>query len=384
MAKGIFERTTGKGERRLYVVVYAIDRTTRERRQVWVLVHGGIKDAEKRQREIKTALDVNGGLWPLDEPAPEADGTLLRDYCTTWAESVDVRPHTRREYERLIASPTGLVAAIGHLRLEDVQRSDIRKWMGERATAGASSLTIRNAVAVVRASLEDAVEDGRLKENPAVISRRKGRKSSVPGKPRRKIEAPAPDVVDKLIAAAAGDFRLMLTLAAGCGLRRGEIFGLRWEDVAGDSRTLTVRRSNIGGQLMEPKTEAGVRTVPLFASVRTELLKHRLASPFSQPDDLVFADAAGRPLNPERCSDYMKKTIKEAGLPERALRFHDLRHFCISRLIEEGANILLISKLAGHASPDISLRIYSHMMPTGAADAADLYDPITKKEAVNA
>lgn len=66
------------------------------------------------------------------------------------------------------------------------------------------------------------------------------------------------------------------------------------------------------------------------------------------------------------------------------MRFHDLRHYCISRLIEDGANILLISKLAGHASPDISLRIYSLMMPTGAANAADLYDPITKKEAVSA
>lgn len=50
-----------------------------------------------------------------------------------------------------------------------------------------------------------------------------------------------------------------------------------------------------------------------------------------------------------------------------------------------GANIVLPSKVAGHSSPDVTLRVYSHLMPSGAADAADLYDPIaTVKEAINA
>lgn len=71
----------------------------------------------------------------------------------------------------------------------------------------------------------------------------------------------------------------------------------------------------------------------------------------------------------------MRCAFKKAGLPERCFGFHALRHFCVSRLIEDGANILLISKLAGHASADITLRVYAHLMSDGADKAADVYDP---------
>jgi integrase len=90
----------------------------------------------------------------------------------------------------------------------------------------------------------------------------------------------------------------------------------------------------------------------------------------------VFADAAGRPLYPERCSDHLSTTIRAARLPVRAIRFHALRHYAVSCLIEQGANIVLLSKVAGHASPDVTLRVYSHLMPSGASDAADRFDPI--------
>lgn len=50
----------------------------------------------------------------------------------------------------------------------------------------------------------------------------------------------------------------------------------------------------------------------------------------------------------------------------------------MSTLIDQGANIVLLSKVAGHVSPDITLRVYSHLMPTGAADAADKFDPIAR------
>lgn len=331
------------------------------------------------RKELKAEREGTGS------PKPDMT-TTLATYCAEWIERVEVREQTRQEYRRLIDSPTGIVTAYGHLPLGALTRSHIRTWMGERARAGAGRNTIRNAVAVVRGALADALEDGKLRENPCAVSRRRGRKSAIPGRVPLKITAPAPELVDKLIGAASGDFKTMLVLAAACGLRRGEIFGLQWQDVSDDARTLTIRRANIRGELMETKTEAGERTVPLFASARKALLAHRLASPFSQPEHLVFADAAGRPLNPDGCSHhYLAATIKAAGLPERVVRFHALRHFAVSRLIEEGANIVLLSKVAGHASPDVTLRVYSHLMPSGAADAADKYDPIatTIKEAVN-
>lgn len=341
------------------------------------------KDADNALTDLRTQLRAEREGLTAIKPDMQ---TTLAGFCAEWIECVEVRERTRDEYRRLIESPTGLVATYGHLPLGAVTRANVRGWMNERAKAGAGRNTIRNGVAVIRGALADALEEGKLRENPCAVSRRRGRKSAIPGRVPLKITAPAPEIVEKLIAAAQGDFKVMLILAAACGLRRGEIFGLQWEDLSDDTRTLTIRRANIRGELVETKTEAGERTVPLFASARKALLEHRIASSFSQPEHLVFPDVVGRPLNPDGCSHhYLKAAIKAAGLPERAIRFHALRHFAVSRLIEEGANIVLLAKVAGHASPDVTLRVYSHLMPSGAADAADKYDPIatTIKEAVN-
>ncbi len=59
-----------------------------------------------------------------------------------------------------------------------------------------------------------------------------------------------------------------------------------------------------------------------------------------------------------------------------AFRFHDLRHFAVSQLIAEGANILQVARIAGHADPAITLSVYSPLMNDGLAEAALRYDPL--------
>jgi integrase len=66
--------------------------------------------------------------------------------------------------------------------------------------------------------------------------------------------------------------------------------------------------------------------------------------------------------------------LKQASV--QAFRFHDLRHFAVSQLIAQGANILQISRIAGHADPSITLKVYSHLLADGLAEAADRYDPL--------
>ena len=92
---------------------------------------------------------------------------------------------------------------------------------------------------------------------------------------------------------------------------------------------------------------------------------------------MIFGDEFGRPEYASHANDrQLQATFKKAGIPRRAFRFHALRHYAVSQLIEQGANIVLLSKIAGHATPDITLRVYPHLMPTGAAEAADMYDPL--------
>jgi integrase len=215
--------------------------------------------------------------------------------------------------------------------------------------------------------LSTAVEDDLVRENVALRLPRVGR-------PQRKIESPTREQVDAVIAAASETVRGPLLVAATSGLRRGEVFGLRWDDLDFDRRLIRVRSSNQDGQIVRPKTAAGERLVPMFGSLRLVLLQERARSAFKAPDDFVFPGETGEPRSP---NGWLKweyyPTLKRAGVK---FRYHDLRHFAVSQLIAQGANILQIARIAGHADPSITLRVYSHLLSDGLAEAALRYDPL--------
>lgn len=170
---------------------------------------------------------------------------------------------------------------------------------------------------------------------------------------------------------------VVLLLAAACGLRRGEIYGLRRGDVSDDWRTLTIRRSNIAGGMQEPKTEAGVRTVPRFASARAELREHKMRSGFKAADNLIMCDVLGRPLIPaNEVRRERADLFEKVGLPDDAFRFPDLRHYAVSQLVRHHVDILLLSRIAGHSDPSITLRVYAHLTTADVEAAADAHDPV--------
>jgi integrase len=63
-------------------------------------------------------------------------------------------------------------------------------------------------------------------------------------------------------------------------------------------------------------------------------------------------------------------------LPRLAFRFHDLRHYAVSQLIAQGASILQVARVAGHADPSVTLRVYGHLLAGGLVEAARRYDPL--------
>ncbi len=113
----------------------------------------------------------------------------------------------------------------------------------------------------------------------------------------------------------------------------------------------------------------------MFGSVRQALLEQRAFSRYTAADDFVFPDKLGGPESP---NGWLKRefypALKQAGVPR--FRLHDLRHFAVSQLIAQGANVLELARVAGHADPSVTLGVYSHLMASGLAQAADLYDPL--------
>ena len=175
--------------------------------------------------------------------------------------------------------------------------------------------------------LSTAVEDGLVRENVALRLPRVGR-------PPRQIEPPTREQVESVLAVAAPDARGPILVAASSGLRRGEVFGLRWNDIDFERRLIRVSSSDQDGEIVRPKTKAGERLVPMFGSLRQVLLEERGRSPFKSPDDFVFAGEGGGPRSPNGWLWEFYPALKRAKV--RPFRFHDLRHFAVSQLIAQG------------------------------------------------
>jgi integrase len=165
-------------------------------------------------------------------------------------------------------------------------------------------------------------------------------------------------------------------LAAATGLRRGELFALRWSDVDFEARTIHVHASNYAARISdETKTEAGDRRVPLFPSIRQVLLERKARSRFSQPDDFLFPSVVGTPQDPGNfVRREFRPALRAAGL--EGFRWHDLRHYAVSALIADGADIKLLQAIAGHATAAMTLDVYGHLMDERVTEAADRFDPL--------
>ena len=116
--------------------------------------------------------------------------------------------------------------------------------------------------------------------------------------------------------------------------------------------------------------------MPLFESARKALAARKLATRFNRDEDFVFSTVVGTPLNPRNFERReFKRALRQASL-EGVFRFHDLRHYAVSTLIAQRADIKLLQAIAGHASATMTLDTYGHLMVERVTEAAPLYDPL--------
>jgi integrase len=157
-------------------------------------------------------------------------------------------------------------------------------------------------------------------------------------------------------------------------LRRGEILALRWQDVELLDRRLHVRHSLVRGEMGEPKSRAGRRTIGFGPRTADVLEAQWTSSSYRSPESLVFCHPAlGTPLDASKVSGYMRKAITKAGI-ERPLRpWHDLRHTALTHDAAAGNPAVYVQARAGHAQATMTER-YVHAAQVafpGAAERAE-------------
>jgi integrase len=304
------------------------------------------------------------------------------------------RPGTVDNYRRHVT--LYFTPKLGNIRLDRIDVQMLEGFRDElRRTLAVS--TVRSVMGTLSAIFKFAVRQKNIIANPMLNTERvySGAVELTGESDAREhhegLQAVRPeDVLDlseirRLIASARpGIYRTLFATAAATGARSGELFALRWSDIEFDDGSgkgrgrVFIRRSlswsrgdgeKTRARFFEPKTRAGIRTIPIPHEIVVMLKAWKLACPVNE-GDLVFPARDGRPMR--RSTVYQRGFVPAlAAAKLRTVRLHSLRHSFASALIAAGAPVTEVSHLIGHADPGITLKVYSHWFKDAESGSTD-------------
>ncbi|WP_405466098.1 site-specific integrase [Streptomyces jietaisiensis] len=346
-------------------------------------------DRQKRKGEVWLS-EVEADMASGQHVDPQRARTTFRQYAERWlaAQSSDF---TTRESVR--SQITGhAIPYLGSRPLGSFRPEHIREWLAELERAVPASSYRRVIFASVSALLNAAVDDGYLHKNPCAASSVKA-----PARNPGRVVPWTAGQVFRVRAALPEQYRAVVDLGAGCGLRQGEIFGLAVPEIRFKTGWLHVgcQVKIVDGHLVFalPKRQKE-RDVPLSGHVADILRAHMKAYPpvsvslpWGRPDGplvtkrLLFVrpDGTGAVRRTDFNTRFWKEAIVQAGVipapaAAREHGMHALRHFYASVLLDAGENVKALSAYLGHSDPGFTLRTYTHLMPSSDGRARSAVD----------
>lgn len=272
-----------------------------------------------------------------------------------------------------------LLPRFGHLPLACIDYLAVRQWVVDM-TATHAPATVVKAHQLLADSLATAVRARHLQLSPC-------HEIELPSVGRHDLRIITPEEIGGLVASVPDQYRALVQVLAYGGLRIGEATALRRHRFDANRCTLTVAEtlSEVSGVLtpsLLTKTDAGRRTVVLPRAVADALEVHLATYP-TPGDGYIFTAPSGGPF---RLNSWRRRVwipaVKAAGL--NPLRPHDLRHTAVSLWIKTGANILEVSRRAGHSKASFTLDRYGHLYPNADADLAARLDAVYVSPPVDA
>ncbi len=380
----------GNGEGSIYF------RTSDEK---WV----GSITLENRKRKVfygKTRKEVQEKLKVALRD--QQQGTLitapkqtLAQFLFEWLENSQkqsVRPRTYERYEELVR--LHIVPALGRHELQKLSAQHLQAFYAKKAEEGLSATTINHFHNVLHKALDTAVKWNLVARNVCDLV-------SPPRRKQFEVHPLTLEQVHKLLSVVDGhEMEALFKLALATGLRRGELMGLKWQDINVDAGVLQVRRilSRVPSKMpgkgyveAEPKTQKSRRSVVIAPFALEALTQHRerqleaklKAGDAWQEHDYIFCTSIGTHLNPTRdMLDQLKALLKKAGLPD--IRFHDLRHSAATLLLSVGVHPKVVQEILGHSQISITMDVYSHVLPGMQQDAMSRLNDALKEGIVSA
>ena len=376
------------------------------------------EEAKRRCKE-KAALAEQG----VDLKATRQ---TLGAYLAWWLDDVvagRAAPKTTRTYRDLLAAH--VLPDLGKVEVGRLSAQQVQALLRKKEREGLSPRTVAHIRGTLRTALNHAVRVGAVSRNVVLLTdpprqspveqaalslpearqllgRVDAERSAAPAaRARLRAEGDALAAGERAALAAAADgdrLAALWRLAVTLGLRRGEVLGLRWEDVDLDAGEVRVRRNLqrvpvadvrpghvvVGGGrkgpsvlvLRELKTARSRRTLSLPPDAVAALRAHRarqaeerLAARRWADHDLLFTTPHGTGIDPDNLYRMFKALLGRAGV--RDVRFHDLRHTAASLMLAGGLPVNVVSEVLLHAQTSTTLNTYAHALPGAHRQVAD-------------
>jgi len=243
----------------------------------------------------------------------------------------------------------------GDYRLGDVRTVAVEAWLANIKLANASKAKIRNV-------FHTLYSHGQRYEwhnaNPITKVRQSAQRQREP-------DILAPDELARLMTALSEPFRTMVFVAAGTGLRRGELIGLKWQDVDFEAGLIHPRRSVVNQNIGKLKTLASGKPVALDARLSKSLTNLKAETPFNRAEDWVFASPASvgqRPYWPDIVlTRRIRPIAKSLGIAKR-IGWHTFRRTYATLLKSSGADVKVVQESLRHANSRITLELYAQAL----------------------
>lgn len=308
-------------------------------------------DAEAWLTDERRAISAGAWVSPANRKQAGRDKLTFGRYAETWLRDRDLKPRTRELYRSLL--DRRILPTFADVAITAITPSQVRRWHADQGTATPTART--HAYGLLKAICATAVADEHLAANPCRI------RAAGTSKRVHKVRPATLPELEALVAAMPDRQRLMVLLAAWCGLRFGELAELRRRDIDATNGVLRIRRAvvRVGGQAVvgTPKSDAGTRDVAIPPHLIPAVRDHLRTYITGGRDGLLFPAADGTHLAPSTLHTSWRAARTAAGRPD--LRFHDLRHTGAVLAASTGASLAELMGRLGHSTPGAALR-YQH------------------------
>ncbi len=363
-----------RGKKWCFVIDIGRDPETGKRRQKWFSGFDTKKEAERAM--VEKIAEINRGDYI--EPAK----MTVKELIDTWLYD-EVRHNRKIATFDIYKSITKnhIIPRLGNIPLNNLTTFHIHQFLKSLLNKGVSQKNAMYIIRTLKVVLNWAVDMHLISKNPAanikVTIKSTGSEMKVWTDEQVKYF---------LMTARESRYYPAFYLAVATGMRLGELLGLKWLDIDLDRGVISIRRilqhSSEGLKLYEQtKTAKSRRLIDISSSTVEVLRKHRIKQKeemaqknYQNGDDLVFSTRSGNPINPRTFREAYYRVIKKAGLPP--IRFHDLRHTHATLLLQQGVHPKVVSERLGHTSINMTLDLYSHVIPSIQKEAAEMFDRI--------